>query len=49
MTAVTASREQNVADVMLNAVGAEIFEHGYNPIKDITVARMLPFRPQSAY
>jgi len=31
--------EQNVAEVMLNAVGAETFVHGYNPIKDIAVCR----------
>lgn len=36
VTVVTVRTEQNVAEVMLKAVGAEIFAHGYKPIKDIT-------------
>lgn len=44
MIAVTAKMEQDVADVMLKTVGAETFEHGYNPIKDIALARRLSVR-----
>lgn len=35
VTVVAVRTEQNEAEVMLNAVGAEIFAHGYKPIKDI--------------
>ena len=35
VTVVAVSTEQNEAEVMLNSVGAEIFAHGYKPIKDI--------------
>jgi len=35
VTVVAVRTEQNVAEVMLNSVGAEIFAHGYKPIKDI--------------
>ena len=38
VTVVAVRTEQNVAEVMLKAVGAEIFAHGYKPIKDITAS-----------
>ena len=43
VTAVTVKIEQNVADVMLKAVGAEMLEHGYNPIKDMTFSVIRPW------
>ena len=41
-TTATAERtEQNVAEVMLKLVGAEIFEQGYDPNSDMSVCEDL--------